>query len=172
MTKEDLYVPPDSVGDVTSDEKGSGARYNGGKPDLSLIPLEILGSYLEEFGQAGANDSVAHAMELLGGFQAHRTVSSLYGLLQTLGDDGWEECAHVFTYGKKKYAAWNWAKGMDWSIPIACAARHLMAMWAGQELDPESGLPHRGHVFCNAVMLLHYVRTYAEGDDLPAAGVL
>lgn len=27
------------VGDINSSEKGSGARYNAGKPDLSLIPL-------------------------------------------------------------------------------------------------------------------------------------
>lgn len=28
-----------TVGDVNSDKKGSGARYNSGKPDFSLIPL-------------------------------------------------------------------------------------------------------------------------------------
>ena len=27
------------IGDVNSSEKGSGARYNDGKPDFSLIPL-------------------------------------------------------------------------------------------------------------------------------------
>lgn len=32
-------VPMQGIGDVTSEEKGSGARYNTGKPDLSLIPL-------------------------------------------------------------------------------------------------------------------------------------
>jgi hypothetical protein len=30
------------VGDVNSAEPGSGARYNDGKPDLSMIPLETL----------------------------------------------------------------------------------------------------------------------------------
>jgi hypothetical protein len=28
-----------AVGDVNSNEKGSGARYNDGKADLSLIPM-------------------------------------------------------------------------------------------------------------------------------------
>lgn len=31
--------PEGQVGDINSAEKGSGARYNAGKPDLSLIPL-------------------------------------------------------------------------------------------------------------------------------------
>jgi pantoate kinase len=32
----------DGIGDVNSDAKGSGARFNAGKPDLSLIPLHLL----------------------------------------------------------------------------------------------------------------------------------
>lgn len=30
----------------------------------------------------------------------------------------------VFMYGKLKYAEWNWAKGMKWSIPMDCLLRH------------------------------------------------
>jgi hypothetical protein len=30
------------IGDVNSAEKGSGARYNDGKPDYSLIPMHLL----------------------------------------------------------------------------------------------------------------------------------
>jgi len=30
-----------------------------------------------------------------------------------------EDEARVWMYGKQKYAAWNWAKGMEWSIPLA-----------------------------------------------------
>lgn len=35
-------VPINQVGDVNSDARGSGARYNAGKPDFSLIPFETL----------------------------------------------------------------------------------------------------------------------------------
>lgn len=31
-----------SIGDINSTEKGTGARYNDGKPDFSLIPLALL----------------------------------------------------------------------------------------------------------------------------------
>lgn len=79
--------------------------------------------------------------------------------------------AHSPTCGVHKVVpntgAWNWAKGMAWSVPIACAARHLMAMLAGEVLDAESKLPHRGHVFCNLVMLFTYASTFVEGDDRP-----
>ena len=56
---------------------------------------------------------------------------------------------------------------MAWSVPLACAARHLRAIIRGEHLDPESHESHRGHVFCNIVMLMTYTRTYVEGDDRP-----
>ena len=109
-----------SIGDVNSTKKGTGARYNDDKPDLSLIPLCTL-----------------------------------------------EDEARVWMYGKSKYAAWNWAKGMDWSVPYACALRHLSAWQRGEENDPESGLPHLAHAMCNLRMLSLYSRTYHDGDDRP-----
>lgn len=112
--------PLETVGDVNSTARGSGARYNGGKADLSLIPLCTL-----------------------------------------------EDEARVWMYGKRKYAAWNWAKGMDWSIPLACALRHLSAWQRGEDIDPESGLPHLAHAMCNLRMLTLYSMTYPEGDDRP-----
>lgn len=109
-----------TVGDITSKEKGSGARYNDGKPDYSLIPMHLLA-----------------------------------------------DTARVFTYGAKKYAAWNWSKGMAWSIPFACLLRHAFAWFRGQKLDAESGLPHTAHMVCNILMLIHYEDFYPEGDDRP-----
>jgi hypothetical protein len=41
-----------------------------------------------------------------------------------------------------------------------------MAIERGEENDPESGLPHVGHIACNLRMLMHYVDHYPEGDDL------
>ena len=118
-----LHEPPplpQGVGDINSDAKGSGARYNGGKADLSLIPLATL-----------------------------------------------EDEARVWMYGKEKYAAWNWAKGMPWSVPLACALRHISAFQAGEDIDAESGQPHLAHAMCNLRMLTLYAKTYPEGDDRP-----
>lgn len=43
-----------SVGDIHSTEKGSGARYNDGKPDYSLIPMHLLADTARVF-EYGAN---------------------------------------------------------------------------------------------------------------------
>jgi hypothetical protein len=110
----------DGIGDVNSQAKGSGARFNTGKPEFSLIPLCTL-----------------------------------------------EDEVRVWMYGKNTYAAWNWTKGMPWSVPFECAMRHLAAWQRGEENDPESGLPHLAHAQCNLRMLTLYSRTYKEGDDRP-----
>lgn len=106
------------IGDVTSAERGSGARYNDGKPDLSLIPLETL------YGEA-----------------------------------------RVWEHGAKKYARFNWQKGMNWSVPLGSLLRHLAAWQAGEDIDPESGENHLDHVACNIRMLRYYTDNYKEGDD-------
>ena len=78
-----------------------------------------------------------------------------------------EDEAKVWEYGAKKYADWNWAKGMAWSIPFECAMRHMAAWQRGEENDPESGLPHLAHAMCNLRMLTLYSKTFQEGDDRP-----
>lgn len=162
------------IGDINSHAKGSGARYNSGKPPYELIPLYLLATSLDRRIGVGnpARDAAIEALENLGLWQEHADADILYSVLLSLGMGGWSECARVFDYGRVKYAAWNWAKGMAWSIPMACAARHLLAIIEGETLDAESGLPHRGHVFCNIAMLLTYADTFPEGDDRPAAGLL
>lgn len=166
-------IQPVGIGDITSTAKGSGARYNTGKPPLDLVPLSLLAGYHQHRPDYDAlsdeQKSAIAALDALGMFQARE--GKLLEVLYALGD-GWDECAQVFEYGRRKYAAWNWAKGMPLSVPIACAARHLRAIIRGEHTDPESGLSHRGHVFCNIVMLGTYMGTFTEGDDRPAKGML
>ena len=150
------------IGDINSDAKGTGARFNGGKPAMELIPLTLIAMSWRQEWEA----MFAEAMRDLGKFQETGDTRHLLNLIDAF-ESPWEDCARVFEYGKRKYAEWNWAKGMPWSVPLACAARHLMAMRKGEENDPESGLPHRGHVMCNVVMLLTFSHSYVEGNDLP-----
>lgn len=78
-----------------------------------------------------------------------------------------ESTARVLDYGRHKYATWNWAKGMPWSVPYGCVLRHLSAWYRGETNDPESGESHLAHVMCNLLMLLAYEENYQEGDDRP-----
>ena len=74
---------------------------------------------------------------------------------------------NVFEYGARKYAAWNWAKGMPWSVPLGCALRHIDADLSGELYDYESGETHMAHAISNVVMLDYFLNTYPEGDDRP-----
>lgn len=163
--------PEQRVGDVNSTARGSGARFNAGKAPLDLIPLTILAqSYATRYADSPVLYSAAAALRALGRWQETGHTPHLYDALEVLGLEHWATCAAAFDYGKKKYAEWNWAKGMQWSIPLGCAARHLLAVLDEVhegDLDPESGVHHFGHVFCNVVMLLQFHSTYPEGDDRP-----
>lgn len=164
-----------TVGDIHSNDRGSGARYNSGKPDLSLIPLRILVNSLSIHYDSWTPEQFAayRCLTYLADWQERRSRANLMHAWDALGPEAVAECARVFAYGALKYAAWNWSKGMAWSIPLACAARHILwGILAGEHDDPESGLPHRGHVACNLAMLMTYERTYREGDDRAPEGWL
>jgi hypothetical protein len=114
---EPLRVGP-SIGDISSDARGSGARANGDKPSYEQVPLFAL-----------------------------------------------EGAARVLKFGASKYRRGNWAKGMSWSVVFDCLLRHMVAWQRGEELDPESGLPHLDHAMCNLLFLSAYRDLYPEGDD-------
>jgi len=61
--------------------------------------------------------------------------------------------ADVLTYGARKYAPNNWREGIDASRLYAALQRHLLAFWQGEDIDPESGLPHLSHAACELMFL-------------------
>ena len=76
--------------------------------------------------------------------------------------------SRVFMGGRLKYAEYNWAKGMRFSVCMDCTLRHLFKWWfLGEECDKESGETHLSHVLANILMLIHYSKVYPEGDDRP-----
>lgn len=169
-----------AIGDLTSDAKGSGARFNDGKAPYELIAWQPLGAALHT-GTRQDRTNVRLALCALGEFQAGGREQDLADVLlyaaaaaELTMPQLYAEIARVLEYGKFKYAEWNWAKGMSWNAVIACAARHLLgtAVTAGMwddplGVDPDSGLMHVGHLGCNVMMLLQFMRTYPEGDDRP-----
>lgn len=79
--------------------------------------------------------------------------------------DALEGTARVLAYGKKKYAARNWEKGMAWGRLLGAALRHAFRWAIGEEFDPESGLPHLDHFTCCALMLSALVKRKVGTDD-------
>lgn len=81
-------------------------------------------------------------------------------------DSEWlENVSKVLTFGAKKYDAHDWRKGIKYSRLIAAAYRHLGAINRGEDIDPESGLPHAAHLSCCVMFLDTMIRTRKDLDD-------
>jgi hypothetical protein len=82
-----------------------------------------------------------------------------------LAMEGIDDVAEVGMYGAKKYSQWNYKAGMPWMKLLGSCSRHLIAFIRGENLDPESQLPHLAHLAYNALMLLDYTRNHNDKDD-------
>lgn len=76
-----------------------------------------------------------------------------------------EGTACVLAHGAKKYGPHNWRRGIKWSRLIAALLRHTFAFMRGEDLDPETGLPHLDHMSCCVTFLQEFFRTRADLDD-------
>lgn len=162
------------VGDLDSKARGTAARFNEGKVPLELVDLDVIYQSMIDvdpfkpvvqqlaiWQHGGSSKNLLTASYYLASFLAKTNDDKSFGGIP------WDECARVFEYGAKKYCEWNWLKGQAWSVPFACAVRHLDKIYKGQLIDEESGQTHMGHFLCNVVMLCYYEKEYKEGDNRP-----
>lgn len=70
----------------------------------------------------------------------------------------------VLGFGAAKYTDDNWRKVDDRRRYLGAALRHLNAWAAGENVDPESGMPHLAHAVCSAMFLLE-ADEHDLGDD-------
>jgi hypothetical protein len=80
---------------------------------------------------------------------------------------GGVEVARALTYGAGKYSPFNYRNGdgLDHSRLADAALRHIAAYLAGEDLDPESGLPHLAHAGASINMLLDLIVLGRGKDD-------
>ena len=152
------------MGDLDSDAKGTGARKSEGKLPLDLIPIRFWQRMWVTQGKV--DGATYHAIDQLRLFQEGND-KALTKVFELSRKADMEDAVKVLAFGAKKYKAWNWAKGMAWSVPTGCALRHAQAIFSGEEYDPDSGERHLAHILCNLMMLDWYVQHYPEGDDRP-----
>lgn len=77
-----------------------------------------------------------------------------------------ESVAHILDQGERRYGVANWKGGIKYSRLIDAARRHLAAIEQGEDIDPDSGLPHASHVTCNMMFLEYYGRNnMTDWDD-------
>jgi hypothetical protein len=94
--------------------------------------------------------------------------------LDLLPHDAVLSVARVLTWActarkPEPYPERNWEKGMKWSRVFNSALRHAFAMWMGEDLDRDSGLPHADHFATNALIACAYFsRPWLKSfDDRP-----
>jgi hypothetical protein len=76
-----------------------------------------------------------------------------------------EGLAAVLDFGQKKYTAENWRGGISYTRLIAALLRHIFAILRGEDIDPESNLPHIDHVGCCWMFLSNMMKTRLDLDD-------
>ena len=82
-----------------------------------------------------------------------------------LDRDFLEGAAQVMRFGAEKYGRHNWCKGISHTRLADAAMRHLIAWASGEDIDPESGLPHIDHASASLNMLRGNQRLHPGLDD-------
>jgi hypothetical protein len=73
--------------------------------------------------------------------------------------------------GATKYGRSNWrATGVRASIYNDAILRHLAAWFEGEDIDPDSGLPHLAHLLASAAIIVDAIAAGKFRDDRMAAG--
>lgn len=85
--------------------------------------------------------------------------------MHLLDNEFLEGVASVLGFGARKYAAHNWRSGIHYSRLISAAYRHLGAINSGEDVDPESGLPHSYHLGCCVMFLGSMMNHRPDMDD-------
>lgn len=75
-----------------------------------------------------------------------------------------EPMVKVLEFGATKYDDHNWKKGLPTVEICESLIRHLTSYLAGEDIDPESGLSHIGHIQCNAMFLAYMDKHKPELD--------
>ena len=80
------------------------------------------------------------------------------------------EVGNIAGFGNRKYERYNFAKGYKWSLSYDALQRHLMLFWGGENMDPESGLPHIAHAAWHCLALLTFsMRGKGTDDRFPSS---
>lgn len=80
------------------------------------------------------------------------------------------ELAKVGGVGAVKYSRYNYLRGFAWSLGYDALQRHLLAYQSGEDVDPESGLPHLAHAMWHCSALLSFQVRGLGTDDRPPVG--
>jgi len=116
----------------------SALRYNENKPQWSLVDFDSLEPLVRVLKYG------AHKYSIF----IDKDGKEILGADITLEEAKLMNCV---SSGKE-----NWKLGFDNNKLLESLARHLFALMKGEINDPESGLPHIGHLLCNGMFYSYH----------------
>lgn len=145
-------------------------RSRGGKKAARVVAIPKVSTYVARasvpstprYSESAHFDELEDLEEIHGDAVKHDTEKPRLDLLSS---DALVGIAMVLSYGAKKYSAHNWRKGFDWSRNVGAAMRHISAFNGGEDIDPESGLPHVDMALCELMFLSEFQKTNTGNDD-------
>lgn len=120
----------------------------------------IVMEYREKLDRQGQDVQIKKVAEIRG--SRYNTGKPRMDLLDPIAVHG---LVAVLTKGAEKYTAHNWRQGLPYMEIIASMQRHIFAIAAGEDVDPETGLQHADHIQCNAMFLSNMMKTRPDMDD-------
>lgn len=86
--------------------------------------------------------------------------------LQLIPPAASHEMAGAMSLGAEKYGPWNWrTAGINLTTYLGAMRRHLDAIIDGEDIDPESGFHHLGHVMAGCGIVLDARKHGKLNDD-------
>lgn len=74
----------------------------------------------------------------------------------------------AMTEGERKYGGFNWReKRISASVYFDAAMRHLLSWWDGEDIDPDSGLPHPVKAMACLAIVIDGMEQENLNDDRP-----
>jgi hypothetical protein len=85
--------------------------------------------------------------------------------LAWLPPDAMLALGEVAGHGSEKYTPHNFRLGYNFSLSLNALYRHALAFQGGEDLDPDSGLPHMAHAAWHALNLVQSQKDYGIRFD-------
>lgn len=83
------------------------------------------------------------------------------------------EVAKAIECGARKYGPWNWRdNNVELMTYLGAMKRHIDVLIEGEDIDPESGAHHLGHVAAGCAIVLDARKHGTLVDNRPPASVI
>jgi hypothetical protein len=164
---------PDEYSQITPETLQGGFKAADSKATFDLLPPDVFSLFVNTVMQRVKTVKYDNLMTTLQTFWKNpeldqlqiiqllnqALVESFHLLVEQTGSevDALFAVGELYAIGKKKYAARNWEKGIDWGIVYSAAWRHLLKhVVKGELTDPVDGQLHLTSVVWNVIALRFY----------------